>query len=291
MVMTTTTTTMTMTTQLAKYLYRHFNCSCKKCWRLTSKGRSIDILLPFDLQPQVFASSFSSLGGASFASFIELCAYVCWALEIIYKETRLSCPENRLVMNYSESELCGGAVTVSFSKYLAWQAMHFLQRSTHFSKTCCRLLITSKFLVSELLFVVGKGHKSHGARSGLYSRCSDGVPLIHFFQAEHRIQFGSRPHAISGLFQSWKGSSEVRNFEVINGLQHVFEKWVERCKKCIACQGRGTSKERPSQHIHKVPTRSNKMSPRTLQTALVPVNVTASLCYNNKYLPDGSQRN
>jgi hypothetical protein len=29
-----------------------------------------------------------------------------------------------------------GAVTVSFSKYLPWQAMHFLQRSTDFSKTC-----------------------------------------------------------------------------------------------------------------------------------------------------------
>jgi hypothetical protein len=39
---------------------------------------------------------------------------------------------------YSESELCGGAVTVSFSKYLPWQAMCFLQRSTHFSKTRCR---------------------------------------------------------------------------------------------------------------------------------------------------------
>jgi hypothetical protein len=25
-------------------------------------------------------------------------------------------------------------------------------------------------------------------------------------------------------------------FEVLNVLQHVFEKWVERCKKCIACQ-------------------------------------------------------
>jgi hypothetical protein len=36
---------------------------------------------------------------------------------------------------YSESELCGDAATVSFSKYLPWQAMHFLQRSTHFSKT------------------------------------------------------------------------------------------------------------------------------------------------------------
>jgi hypothetical protein len=53
---------------------------------------------------------------------------------------------------YYESELCGGAVTVCFSKYLPWQAMHFLQRSTHFSKTCCRPLITSKFLVSELPF-------------------------------------------------------------------------------------------------------------------------------------------
>jgi len=30
---------------------------------------------------------------------------------------------------------------------------------------------------------------------------------------------------------------------VINGLQHVFEKWVERCKKCIACQGRYFEKE------------------------------------------------
>jgi hypothetical protein len=52
----------------------------------------------------------------------------------------------------SESELYGGAVTVSFSKYLHWQAIHFLQRSTHFSKTCCRPLITSKFPVSELYF-------------------------------------------------------------------------------------------------------------------------------------------
>jgi hypothetical protein len=36
---------------------------------------------------------------------------------------------------YSESELCGGAVTVSFTKYLPWQARYFLQRSAHFSKT------------------------------------------------------------------------------------------------------------------------------------------------------------
>jgi hypothetical protein len=39
---------------------------------------------------------------------------------------------------YSESELCGGAVTVSFSNYFPWRAMHFLQRSTNFQKICCR---------------------------------------------------------------------------------------------------------------------------------------------------------
>jgi hypothetical protein len=37
--------------------------------------------------------------------------------------------------------------------------------------------------------------------SGQYGGCSNGVPPIHFFQAEHRIQFRSRPHAIYGLFE------------------------------------------------------------------------------------------
>jgi hypothetical protein len=31
----------------------------------------------------------------------------------------------------------------------------------------------------------------------------------------------------------------------------------------------GTSKKRPSPHLHKVPTRNNRVNPRTLQTALV----------------------
>jgi hypothetical protein len=44
-------------------------------------------------------------------------------------------------------------------------------------------------------------------------------------------------------FPTMKGSSETRNFEVMNGLQHVLEKWAERCKKCIACQGRYLEKE------------------------------------------------
>jgi hypothetical protein len=61
----------------------------------------------------------------------------------------------------SESELCGGAMTVFFSKYLPWKAIQFLLRSTHFSKTCCRPSINSKFLASELPSHVGKAQKSH----------------------------------------------------------------------------------------------------------------------------------
>jgi hypothetical protein len=39
---------------------------------------------------------------------------------------------------YSESELCRGAVTVSFSKYLPWLAIRFLERSTFSSKASGR---------------------------------------------------------------------------------------------------------------------------------------------------------
>jgi hypothetical protein len=77
--------------------------------------------------------------------------------------------------------------------------------------------------------MAGEVQKSHGAKSGLYGGCFDGVPPIHFLQAEHRIQFTSRPMQFLGF-----SNHEARNFEVINGLQHVFEKWVERYKKCIA---------------------------------------------------------
>jgi hypothetical protein len=50
-----------------------------------------------------------------------------------------------LLLRVGTSWRCGDGL---FFEYLPWQAMRFLQRSTHFSKT----LITSKFLASELLF-------------------------------------------------------------------------------------------------------------------------------------------
>jgi len=68
---------------------------------------------------------------------------------------------------YSELELCGGVVTGSSEvPPLASSALQ-------------------NFLTWSSLFMVGKAQKSHGTRSGLYGIYSNGVPLIHFSQAEH----------------------------------------------------------------------------------------------------------
>jgi hypothetical protein len=51
-------------------------------------------------------------------------------------------------------------------------------------------------------------------------------------------------------FPTMKRSSEVKIAcstillkLAANGLQHIFKKWVEHCKKCIACQRRCFEKE------------------------------------------------
>jgi hypothetical protein len=62
------------------------------------------------------------------------------------------------------------------------------------------------FLPRSSLFMVGKAQKSHGTRSGLYGGCSNGVPPIHVFQGEHRIQYRSRPMRFLGFSNHGKGA-------------------------------------------------------------------------------------
>jgi hypothetical protein len=62
-------------------------------------------------------------------------------------------------------------------------------------------------------------------------------------------------------------------------LKQEISKWSTMCKtfsrsgwsfvRSASLAKGGTSKKRPSPHIHEVPTRSNKVGPRTLQKALV----------------------
>jgi hypothetical protein len=67
-------------------------------------------------------------------------------------------------------------------------------------------------------------------------------------------------------FPTMKRELWGRNFEVINGLQQGSGWSVVRSTSLAE---RGTSKKRPSPHLHKFPTQSNKVSPWTFQKALV----------------------
>jgi hypothetical protein len=82
------------------------------------------------------------------------------------------------------------------------------------------------------------------------------------------IQSRSRPMQFLGFSNRENGA-----------LRQEISKWSMVCstfsrrgwsvvRSALLVKG-GTSKKRPSPHLHKVPTRSNKVSSRTLQTALV----------------------
>jgi hypothetical protein len=108
---------------------------------------------------------------------------------------------------YSVSETCGGAVTVFFLVLsLASDALlttlhplleNVLQTVDHFEIFCLGV----PFSWLEKL------RNRMGARSGQYGGCSNGVPPIHFFQAEHRIQFRSRSMRFLGFSNHEKGAS------------------------------------------------------------------------------------
>jgi hypothetical protein len=61
----------------------------------------------------------------------------------------------------------------------------------------------------------GKAQKSHGAISALYGGCSNEVPPIHFFQAEHRIQFRSRPMRFLGFSNHEEGAPRQHISELL----------------------------------------------------------------------------
>jgi hypothetical protein len=115
--------------------------------------------------------------------------------------------------------------------------------------------------------MVGNPQKSNGARSELYSGCSNGVPPIHFFQAEHRIQFRFRPTRFLGFSNHTKGAPR-QEISKLSTVCSTFSRsgWAVVTSESLA-KG-GTSKNRLLTHLHKVPTRSNKVSPQTSQMAL-----------------------
>jgi hypothetical protein len=109
--------------------------------------------------------------------------------------------------------------------------------------------------------MVRKVHKSHGARSGLYSGCSNGVPptsvsasIATFESCNADAPLRLLRHPKKGSFKmtitpfSTSGWGVVRSASLAKG---------------------GTSKKGPSPHLHEVLTQSNKVSLRTFLTAFV----------------------
>jgi hypothetical protein len=124
------------------------------------------------------------------------------------------------------------------------------------------------FLPRSSLFMIGKAHKSHRARSELYGGCSNGVPPIHFFQAERRIQFRPRPTRFLG-FSNHEKEAPRQNISKSLTVCSTFSRSGWSVVRSASLAKGGTSKKRPSSKLHRVPTWSNNVSPRTFQTALV----------------------
>jgi hypothetical protein len=82
------------------------------------------------------------------------------------------------------------------------------------------------------------------------------------------IQFRSHPMRLLGFSnqEKWAPRQEISKWSTVcstfsrNGCSVV--------RSASLARG-GTSKKRPSPHLHKVPTRSNKVSPRTFQTSFI----------------------
>jgi hypothetical protein len=143
--------------------------------------------------------------------------------------------------------------------------MYFLRRSTQFSKTCCRQLITSKFLALGLPF--------HGWKSpeiawdkiwiAFYVRLGKSDYVEPHKNIRRTYQISS--HAISGLFHHEKGvpRQEISKWSTV---WSTFSRIGWSVVRNASLAKGDTSEKGPSSHLHKVPFRSNKVNPRTLQT-------------------------
>jgi hypothetical protein len=118
-----------------------------------------------------------------------------------------------------------------------------------------------KFLPRSSLFMVGKAQKSHVARSELYGGCSNGVPPIHFLQAENRIQLGSLRMRFMGcsIHENRAPRQEISKWSMVCS---TFSRNGWSVVRIASLAKGGTSKKRPSPRLNKYPTRSNKVSSR-----------------------------
>jgi hypothetical protein len=96
------------------------------------------------------------------------------------------------------------------------------------------------------------------------------------------IQSRSRPMRLLGFSNHEKGSPK-HEISKRSTVYSTFSRSGWSVVRNATLAKGGISKKRPSPHLHKSPTRSNKVSPRTLQTALVLRCVTISKAVNQMW--------
>jgi hypothetical protein len=90
--------------------------------------------------------------------------------------------------------------------------------------------------------MVGKAQKSHAVRSEMNSVF--GLEKVDEWNTIRTSAIQSRSSPMRfWTFLTMKREIRGKKFRRYEWLQHVFEKWVERCRKCVACQERYFEKE------------------------------------------------
>jgi hypothetical protein len=124
------------------------------------------------------------------------------------------------------------------------------------------------FLPRSSVFMAGKAQKSHGVRSELNS-------LFGLEKVDRRnpirtsaMQSRSRPKRFLGLSNHEKGAPR-QEISKCSTVCSTFSRSEWSVVRNASLAKGGTSKKRSSPHLHEVPTRNNKVSPRILQTALI----------------------
>jgi hypothetical protein len=166
---------------------------------------------------------------------------------------------------YAESELCWRSLFRSTS--LGKRCTSYNTPPTSRERAADRWSLRN-FLPRSFFLMVGKAQKSHGARSEL--NCVFGLERVDRRNPirTSAIQFRSRPNRFLSFSIHEKGAprQEISKWSTVCS---TFSKSGWSVVRGASLVKGGTSKKRPSPHLHKVPNRSNKVSPRTFQTAVV----------------------
>jgi hypothetical protein len=118
------------------------------------------------------------------------------------------------------------------------------------------------------LFMVGKAQKSHEVRSELNSVFS--LEKVDWWNSITASAIQSRSHPMRFLdFPSHETGALRQEILDWSTVWNTFSRSGWNVVRSASLAKGGTLKKRLFLHLHKVPTQSNKVSPWTLQTALV----------------------